>query len=323
MAAVTKTAKFSTFSVPTTVCSLPSSDLQVPRTICAFDDSTNSTIAADDVENNSSSHIDDDKTAIKLADIHLKKLYEKYPTSDMSYISLQERRLIPTKKPQTIKNNNNSPPQQIQIPTQIDTMYDQIKLSSDIEYLNQATSRGSLVYGEINDVYSMVKLFDFLKSHDAYPLAKQTNGEKIVFYDLGSGTGRVVMAVSLLGYANYCIGIEIQSSLYQTSQLVLQEYNSWTNKNENVIEFHHGSILDPQYIHPAGWQEADILFINCTCFDNDLMDALHQIICHMASGSIVVTLSIMLSPSAECEFLGEFRQEMSWGMADYMIHQKR
>jgi hypothetical protein len=295
---VTKTAKFSILTPSTTVFQGPSRK-------------TGNEETEQTSRNNVQQSVEESET---LAQEQFKLLYSKYPTSNVAFVSLQERKLL---GPNYFGRPNNEKKLAVDKSKVISTMYDEIKLTQDIEYLSKATSTVSLTYGEINDVDSMINTFRLLKEHDAFPIPN-TQGRDIVFYDLGSGTGRVVMAIALLGYATHCIGIEIQSSLYQTSKLVQQSYETLLQTHSfytplptpPTIEFHHGSIIDP--IHTVQWKEADIVFINCTCFDNDLMDQLYLVIKTMRRDSLIILLSITLPKEVECEFLCEFRQQMSW-----------
>lgn len=296
-ATLTKTAKFSILTPSTTIFKFPpgKTDSNV------HDESEQSTKTVQNVEE-----------LEKLAQEQFKLLYSKFPTSNVAFVSLQERKLLGSnfgrvneKKPAVDKS------------TVINTMYDEIKLTQDIEYLSKATSTVSLTYGEINDVDSMINTFRLLKESNAFPIPN-THGRDVVFYDLGSGTGRVVMAIALLGYATHCIGIEIQSSLYQTSKLVQHNYENLLQSQSfytplptpPTIEFHHGSIIDP--IYTVQWKDADIVFINCTCFDNELMEELYIVMKTMRPGSLIILLSITLPKELNCEFLCEFRQQMSW-----------
>ncbi len=45
------------------------------------------------------------------------------------------------------------------------------------------------------------------------------------FYDLGSGVGKGVIAVSLIHAFDYCVGIELLDSLYKTSLELLNKFN--------------------------------------------------------------------------------------------------
>ena len=47
-----------------------------------------------------------------------------------------------------------------------------------------------------------------------------------LFYDLGSGIGRAVIAAAVLHNFDVCTGIEILDGLHQASTLVLESYNS-------------------------------------------------------------------------------------------------
>lgn len=86
-----------------------------------------------------------------------------------------------------------------------------------------------------------------------------------IFYDLGSGTGKNVIAAAVLADFKACFGIELLKGLHDFAMInkcswdsnVLMEYKP-------VIDFVHGSILD---LSVHNWTDGDIVFANSHCFD--------------------------------------------------------
>ena len=76
-------------------------------------------------------------------------------------------------------------------------------------------SRASLTYGEVQ--FSTLATIFFSK------FAKLQPGGK--FYDLGSGTGRAVIAAALLHDFDICVGIEVTNRLLNDSSTQLLIYN--------------------------------------------------------------------------------------------------
>lgn len=212
------------------------------------------------------------------------------------------------------------------------------------------TSLGALTYGELVDIYPLYTIFFLLQKNHRLP-APGTG----LFYDLGAGSGRVIVAAYLLYPFAHYIGIEILSSLVDISQQIHQSfikylqsassdsslahsysqsltafdfdhYDCRQNPYQNQrppIQFLHGSIdlitcdrkeekeeiiLDPR----LDWRQGDIIFINSTCFDKDLMNHLSYLCTGLKSGSIVITLTHMLSKESDCDCVHELRLEMSW-----------
>ena len=93
-----------------------------------------------------------------------------------------------------------------------------------------------------------------------------------VFYDLGSGTGKAVVAMSLIHPFKKCVGIEYLETLYDLSQEVKQIYDSTINEKfstykqlftmsqPNKIEFIKGDFLKEK------WEDTSVILANSTCF---------------------------------------------------------
>ena len=84
----------------------------------------------------------------------------------------------------------------------------------------------TLTYGEINSIQPIRNIFQLLKQLSLLP----TNGK---FYDLGSGTGRPVIAASLLHPFDCCIGIELLDGLHSLSLQALEQWK--TNPDISLI----------------------------------------------------------------------------------------
>lgn len=93
------------------------------------------------------------------------------------------------------------------------------------------------------------------------------------FYDLGSGTGKVVLAAALLHDFSSCCGIELLRGLHG----VAEDYGrAWEAANTSLLhpslKYICGSILDMEV---KDWAEdADVVFSNTHCFDADMMNHL-------------------------------------------------
>ena len=92
------------------------------------------------------------------------------------------------------------------------------------------------------------------------------------FYDLGSGMGKGVVAMSLLCHFKKLIGIEFLDNLFNLSLKIKQNYedsieekfsnyrNLFNFEKPNHIEFLHGNFLE------QSWDDTSIMFANSTCF---------------------------------------------------------
>ena len=88
----------------------------------------------------------------------------------------------------------------------------------DRESLNKMRE-SHLTYGEI-EFLSLGEIF--------YTIQERYGGlpQGGIFYDLGSGTGKGILAAALLGSFSDCCGIEILNSLYEISLQLIEEYDN-------------------------------------------------------------------------------------------------
>jgi hypothetical protein len=280
-------------------------------------------------------------------------LFKTFTTKKVAYLSLQER--------QQHKEAFNSS-------------------SSPLAF--SATSMISLTYGEMVDIYPLQTLFLILSKKNLLPPP-----EEGIFYDLGSGSGRIVFAADLLCPFRELIGIEILESLSEVANQVKENYYRLVeniNSNSGVenqsvdvpqdysdllpksfspktkqknLFFYHNTILNEQLVpfvatnsneisnnslndnssdnhcqknnnteenRHLNWLRGNVIFINSTCFDSELMETISGHCSFLSSGTIVITLTNMLLATevSQCELLHEVRLEMSWGMADFFIYRK-
>lgn len=175
---------------------------------------------------------------------------------------------------------------------------------------DQAFQSKSFVYGEVvpDSFYEIIK--------DLQPQPGQ------VFYDLGSGTGKAVFLAHLLFEFSRSIGIELVESLYQSSADLLKRFEQEikpgiADKLENkTMEFIHGDILE------ADLRDADIIFMNSTCFQDDLMIALEQKLEVVRPHAHIISLSKPLKTPSFHQYKHQL-YEFSWGQATAFFHRKR
>lgn len=183
-------------------------------------------------------------------------------------------------------------------------------LSKDEREKNQLSQEKSLIYGEV-------------EYNSFYRVLRKINAKPgLVFYDLGSGTGKAVFAARLTQDFSKCIGIEILKSLHtQASKIVkrykddFEAYLSLSNKNQGAQVF-EGSFLD------FDWSDGDVVFANSTCFDDQLMHDMSVQAENLKPGAIVVTFTKGLSLMNNFELLERKRYKMSWGPATVFIHRR-
>jgi SAM-dependent methyltransferase len=154
-----------------------------------------------------------------------------------------------------------------------------------------------------------------------------------VFIDLGSGTGRGVLAATQLFPFARLVGIEILEGLHGAALAVAAHYErsvrpTYTSprggggdgedpRASAKIELICGSFLD------LDWAScADVVFANSTCFDDGLMDEIALQGQGLRDGALFITLTRGLSGPWFRQAYSE-QHKMSWGSATINIAVKR
>lgn len=168
--------------------------------------------------------------------------------------------------------------------------------------------RGSVCADDFSLVYGEVIFKSFL---ELLELAHPKKND--VFYDLGSGTGKAVIAAALTQPFSKCVGIELLPSLYKASESVLSHMSQ---EFISKIEFIHGDLFDLDI------SKADIVFINGTGFFGEAFDALQHKLETLKSGSRIIITSKTLKNFKQ-RLLHQDLHLMSWGWAQVSIYQKQ
>ena len=169
----------------------------------------------------------------------------------------------------------------------------------------------SLTYGEI-DFASFYKILRDI------PSWCRKNG---TFYDLGSGTGRAVLAARMLQDFSVCHGIEILEGLHHEAGIVVENYFSSSSFLQyfgvpTSVNIACGSITD------YDWSDGDIVFANSTCFSLDLMQRISDLAERLQEDALVITFTKSLQSEA-FEIFKRIRYKMSWGPATVYMHRKK
>jgi hypothetical protein len=152
-----------------------------------------------------------------------------------------------------------------------------------------------------------------------------------VFYDLGSGMGKPVIAMSLMHKFKKLLGIEYLENLMKLSLVSKSHYDKSINdifaKNKglfnfaqpNIIEFIQGDFLK------QNWANATIIFANSTCFSLDLINNIaKKANKECKTGTIIITFTKKLNNlNNDWELRDGFRRLMTWGIATIYIHRRK
>lgn len=161
-------------------------------------------------------------------------------------------------------------------------------------------------YGEI-DFLGFIALLSLTRPH-----------ENTIFYDLGSGVGKAVVATAMVFKIRKAFGIELfaplhQAALHQKKQL--QQIPFYQEKAANIF-FIQNDFLN------VNFYDATLIFINATAFLGDVWETLQQRLAKTHTGTIVITTSKTLN-SSNFLLLHSTYVLMSWGVVMAFIHKKR
>lgn len=161
-------------------------------------------------------------------------------------------------------------------------------------------------YGEI----------EFLPFIALLSLAKPDN--KTIFYDLGSGVGKAVLACTMVYPVQKSVGIELLPELYQTACKQTQQLAAMQHYAEKAkkIEFILGDFLE------VDLKDATLIFINATTFIGSIWENLSSRLIDLPQLHTVITTSKELITNNF--FLIKSTQiQMSWGVVRAYIHTRK
>lgn len=143
------------------------------------------------------------------------------------------------------------------------------------------------------------------------------------FLDLGSGTGRGLVAAALLLDIDFACGYEILPGLHDAAVEVLDKY----------IQRHRelGSELVPLpnfeiqcldfFAEQLDWAQFGLIYANSTCFDDPLMARIAVRLSSVPDGHWIVTNTTELA-ALNLQLVLSKKHPMSWGSATVHYHQK-
>jgi SAM-dependent methyltransferase len=143
-----------------------------------------------------------------------------------------------------------------------------------------------------------------------------------VFYDLGSGAGRPVVAAAVLFPFRACRGVELLAGLSRLAREAkgLVEAAEWTLGHARpAVDFYEGDITDLKF---HDWTaDGDVVLVNSTCFDDDLLKAVADLAEGLRPGAVVITFTRPL-PSPLFTIVDEELHQMSWGGATVFVQRR-
>lgn len=165
----------------------------------------------------------------------------------------------------------------------------------------------------IDYVYGEIEFLPFLALLSLIQLDEHT-----VFYDLGCGVGKAVLACAMVYPVNQSVGIEILPELYVNACRQKERLANIPNYKAHAckIKFILGDFLDTPL------DDATLVFINATSFFNPTWGKLCARIDQLPQLHTVVTTSKPLI-SNHFNIMMQTQVEMSWGVVFAYIHVRK
>mmetsp|Transcript_4041 Transcript_4041/g.7779 ORF Transcript_4041/g.7779 Transcript_4041/m.7779 type:complete len:367 (-) Transcript_4041:24-1124(-) len=172
------------------------------------------------------------------------------------------------------------------------------KIDSDVNF----------VYGEVSFAF-----LPWLFSQHLQP------GARGVFYDLGSGSGRAVIAAALCWDFRECVGVELLSSLHNAAAQAQQALSKLTPPcpagYENTVDF----VCQDLVSHD--WSRADVVFVHWTTWSQLLRQQVTALAQDLQVGSLFVCVTFPLNSSLfAC--VRQARFTMEWGSPFVYVYRK-
>jgi hypothetical protein len=141
-----------------------------------------------------------------------------------------------------------------------------------------------------------------------------------IFYDLGSGTAKALIAARFTQDFSRCIGVEILENLHKQAKVIVDRFNRQYQSLLTAGQPQHCSVYLGSFLD-FDWSDGDVVFANSTCFDDALMADMSRVAERLKPGAFFVTFTKGLT-SKKFEVLERKRYKMSWGPATVYIHRR-
>ena len=144
---------------------------------------------------------------------------------------------------------------------------------------------------------------------------------------IGSGTGRAVVAASLLfgDILNRAHGIELLPVLHSYAVQSIEAMSAILEAADlKTLQTSVTTVEQADFLENCeyDWTQADIVFINSTCFSDSLMHQLQSKAEKLRRGARVMTLTKHFN-STSFRIVDMVNYTMSWGLATCYFHQKQ
>lgn len=156
-------------------------------------------------------------------------------------------------------------------------------------------------YGEI-DIMSFIAIMSLCRPHS-----------NTVFYDLGSGVGKTVIACAIVFRVKKSCGIELFAPLHEAASLQKQRLKNHPSyqQHASTIRFLQKNFFEVPLL------DASIIFVNAATFIADTWLHISAFLEQTQAGTLVITTKALRS---NCfGIYAKTKARMSWGIVDIII----
>jgi len=154
-------------------------------------------------------------------------------------------------------------------------------------------SKGSPVYGEIN-LQALNILLDYLKLK-----------EKDIFFDLGSGVGKVIMQTALRTPVGRALGVELSSARFEEAIVALKRATTFEPHITKRLKFINADLMTTDL------SKATVIYTCSTAFSQAFMNKLTGRLAELTHPYRLVSLQELPETSA-FKLLDTLKLDMSW-----------
>ncbi|CAK4105133.1 unnamed protein product [Aphanomyces euteiches] len=193
--------------------------------------------------------------------------------------------------------------------------YDRVYRHFTAEYskeLSLQARQGKEEFDTTSSVYGEIAFFPFADIIQSVT-TELTGG---VFYDLGSGVGKAVVAAALVHKFDKAVGIELLKPLVDFSHGRVDKLLETNDVVGQTISYICGSFFD------HSWRDGDVVFSHSTCFTPSMWQRISKDAEKLKQGAYFISVSHILA-SPLFEVLRTLTLPMSWGMCTIYIQRRR
>lgn len=189
--------------------------------------------------------------------------------------------------------------------------FDKVFSISDSERKSKNLNGDEFTYGEIV-FQSFLPLLHFV--------ANEMPVKPRVFWDLGCGSGKVLITAALTELFEKISGVEYLSGLANMAKLAIQEYEKNIHKLKIKQAIHFN--IEEGDLEKYDWSDADIIYAASLCFPVQLLKAVSEKCKFLRKGARIMTLKMIPGVNEHLKLVHYFKIKMTWGLSDLFVLEK-